>query len=1051
MSSFNFGPGASSGFNFGPGGTGGGGFQFGGTSGAGAFHFGPSTGAGGGAAVKQGPGLFGSILHDIGKATVTPIGHALGDIGTAGLQLGPGIYDLGKLALEDPSKLPGVAKGLVHYYENTYDPLHPLRTLSNIYNHPGNFAMDVVLPVATLGAGSAVRGAALLSKMGIESETAARVASLATRGERLIRSPVAEVTGRGPALHQLLSTTPIVRLRQLATMRLTRALDDHISQYTGTSYFQPRQWGKLTQVGAAHLALKAISPLRDYEKIVGRLSPDEMRAYNARPMGIHPANLKEYWGDTPNGKQLTPEVMNLMENPTPKMLNAERFARGISERGAEIFRGEGVLSRAAEEDRPGRFRQQVSEALGHPVDTLTNPDGSEFEPYYQPHVATGKPAGAIGSHPTASVGGGVGLPRALGTSKRSFGTLMEKGLLELDRDVLGPEFARRVKWQKFWNIHRALRRGALRVSEDDLSAADPLGRPILPKGYQYIRTVVPKTAAGKVDNLLAGLEKRQARFPSATRLQAIQRLRAAQEMYRSGRIPDSVVSSVQKIPPWMKGEGEGRVAPSLADVMHNSEDLHRSAFDEGFHTEDIAQAFKDESGRYYIIPKAAARAAAGEFTRMGDFAYRFVRQPLRIWRSALLGLRPAYFVNNAIGNSLMYAMKTGGKGAIRDLLMSMYETHGPRVVSRLLKDSSTPADIREAFDNPAGMKALGNAVEQRRNLPAQRGLAQANPLDAAERPDFYRDYFPEQLWGTQGYTQSPAAEGLLRNATSRAGRGYQRATQVMPHLTAEVTEMPLRRAMIRNLVRRSPEFKQVYQAMPRETRTFELAARRLMQGKGGPAFQRMISQEVDHALGNYTRLNGFERNVARNVLPFYAWYRAVFSTSMRLALNTPIRASLLYNIGQIGAQQYAAQVAAGGLQLPSYYLGALPLGAGPGGTERILNTQILNPWATLGSGYQGLFQNISAAGLNPFVEGALQTFASAQGHGKSGNVSPGQLLLGLLGQTLQGMPGINFAFPPSPSKLQPYKGRMSVLESWLGVPIKEINPAVSQQQAMLGR
>jgi hypothetical protein len=63
-----------------------------------------------------------------------------------------------------------------------------------------------------------------------------------------------------------------------------------------------------------------------------------------------------------------------------------------------------------------------------------------------------------------------------------------------------------------------------------------------------------------------------------------------------------------------------------------------------------------------------------------------------------------------------------------------------------------------------------------------------------------------------------------------------------------------------------------------------------------------ISKQVNQALGDYLNLSPVERNVLRNALPFYSWYKAIVTTTAHLAVDTPLRANILGQIGQIGKQ-----------------------------------------------------------------------------------------------------------------------------------------------------
>jgi len=367
----------------------------------------------------------------------------------------------------------------------------------------------------------------------------------------------------------------------------------------------------------------------------------------------------------------------------------------------------------------------------------------------------------------------------------------------------------------------------------------------------------------------------------------------------------------------------------------------------------------------------------------------------------VLGLRVGFLTNNLVGNSVMYAVKTGGNGALRHLFMAIREAHGNDVARKVLDSSATPPKLRA---------------------------------------DLTKEFFPEQVSGTFGRTQSPSTS-QFHTAGQGISEAYRKVTSPIPRLTSKVAEEYPRRALVRYYIQNSPEFRQVYRALPKQTRTFESAARQILEGKGGPAYQRYISKQVNQALGDYLHLGPAERNVLRNILPFYSWYKAIATTTYHLAVDTPLRANILGQLGQIGKQQADSQV-------PSFLRGAIGLGAGPQGTQRVLSTQGMNPYATLEQLRRGVTGDYTALGLNPFIEGPAQ-YLQRRGYG---NISPAALIASPLVDLLRNLPPSQLAFPPGPSKLYPTrKGRKTQILSNLGVPIKAYDPTVAAQQAAAGR
>lgn len=1013
---------------------------------------------GGNAGPKKDKGLLGDIVHIADVATQLPE-NLLKDVGTAAVGFPLGLYAIGKTAVTNPRDLVKYAEGIVKQYEAYYghDVLH------HLWDHPLQPILDG-LTVASGGLGAA-------AKIG-EVGNIAKLAQLGERTTLVTRSPLAIHTGEGPVIERLSSNHPISKLRQQVVNKMQRHMlaFDEKGNRKALGYLpgvgnEAKQYGKLIGDEAILKALRESTPMRAYEKAWGKLSKDEKIALSARSMDIHPTNLKAFWKDTSNGDDLTDQVQALMLEPTSKMVNAEAEARALSQAGANLLKRRGALSEESEIDRPGRFKQQVSDYLGHPIESLHD------DPYYIPH--TTEAMWRKGSHPLEQVGGGKAEPKRLGSTKQNLGELFASGKLDLANDVLGPEFLRRVKWLKFHGIHEGLKRGAVRVTWDDLHQMHPSGQP--PKGYDFLRTSVTHRASDSVRVRLRKAQERNRRQPNFDNAQAVQRLERELYLFESGRRADPASYGKQKIPFSVRGEGEHGLPSEArydpADIP-DSTDLQHSPLSEGFTTDQLAHAYADEAGHYYLIPKATARAATGEFTRMSDFMYQWARRPLRIWRAALLGLRPAFFVNNLIGNSLMYTMKRGGTGAIRDLFMALRESHTDTTMKRLLHDAAVPDDVRldltrEFFPTELELSGpKGTALEPRRYLP---GTTQAERVTHTVRTgapgettlpappgygrdvSFYREFFPEQMSGTLGLTQSPSTEGLLRGATGKVGRGWEKTTGALPTFTSKVAEEGPRMGLIRNFIRTSPEFKKLHSSMPREARSFEGTARRLLKGEGGEKLQRLVSQQVDESLGNYTRLSPIERNALRNVFPFYAWYRAIVKTSFHLAVDNPLRAQILFKLGQIGAETALNQ--AGLLDVPSYLQGAIPLGEGPHRSKRVIATQSLNPWATLAQLVRGSTEDLTDLGMNPFLVGALEAFRdNSSGPGGTIKGVTVQTLVGsMLSSIVKGLPPAAQVAPKGPSRLYPNRGYPSAWEAWAGLPLKEYNPLVAAEYAKAGQ
>lgn len=917
----------------------------------------------------------GGLLHSIAKYSGAELLSNLGkDAGELAVEVGPGLYTVGKAAVQDAK---GIATPAIPGHTSKPDTTHLQKKViepaikqykdyyghdlgHHIYTHPLQPILDIAT-LATGGAGAVAKGGELAAKAGVIADDA-RLARLGERATLETRSPRKIATGKGPVHKEVTSTKPLVKAREQLGVKVRAS--EHVRERRGGEL---HQYGKQIQSRATQQAMSRLAPYEKYHRETRRLSRDEWSALHIRAMDIHPDDLTQLWKGTPLEKTITdPGVRKLVLSPSKRMVSAEPQARMLAKQGAQLYKEKGLLKDETATERASLTKQQASEHLGRPVKEIHG------DPFYFPH--TMEPA--KNANPLVSAGGGRGVPKKLGSTKQNLGVLALKGKLHLRSDVLGPEFLRRVKYVKYDEVHNALVRGAVRITHQQI---EQRYHGALPDGWEYVRTKPTKinqtvSAEPNPDQLLIPGTQ------GATKIK-------------------TVTVGGRSVPATIRGEGSTHVP--IDKLIPDPGDLHSSKLAEGFSTTDPEQAHQS-GGAYYIVPKQTVKAATGEFTRSSDFTHAFIKRPLSVWRAAVLGLRVGFLTNNLIGNSVMYAAKTGGQGALRDLFMAIRESHGRDVAIKVLNDPATPAALRT---------------------------------------DLYKEFFPEQIQGTFGRSQSPATSPV--HLAGRKSVEVARAvTGAIPRFTSKIAEEYPRSAIIRNTIRHSPEFKKAYKSLPAQTRSFELAARKVLEGKGGAEYQRFVSRQVNQALGDYLNLSPFERNVMRNALPFYSWYRAITTTTYHLAADTPLRANALARIGWIGRENDRADV-------PTFLKGLIPLGEGKNGTKKALSTQGLNPYSSLEQLRRGATSDFTDLGVNPFLLAAAKAYADGTAHG--GSIAPGKIAYDALVGMARGLPPARLIKPMPPSALYPNRDRHSELLAYLGVPVKEYNPAIAAQQAAQGR
>src|SRR5581483_2010801 len=292
--------------------------------------------------------------------------------------------------------------------------------------------------------------------------------------------------------------------------------------------------------------------------------------------------------------------------------------------------------------------------------------------------------------------------------------------------------------------------------------------------------------------------------------------------------------------------------------------------------------------------------------------------PTNVWKHLILGLRPAFFGNITIGNSILGTLQMapgrwGVIGWLNQVLPGFEKIAGPRLTEETMQE-----------------------------------------------------IFPEQAYGTFGHSVGFSPNTGLRTA--------QKAYQGVMPATIHV-ENTLRRAMAEGWAKASPE---VQAAMRRTDGDVNAALVRV--AKQHPIVIDDISRRIDDALGNYRTYSRIERGL-KAVVPFYGWNRHLTSSVVRLALERPQVLDALLAEGNYG-RPLADKIVAGlpgylagsvGVHLPSW------LGGEPG-MKQLLTTTSLNPLNTLVDeaetakslvgGKAG--SNTGTWPINPFIQAAIE-------------------------------------------------------------------------------
>jgi hypothetical protein len=384
-------------------------------------------------------------------------------------------------------------------------------------------------------------------------------------------------------------------------------------------------------------------------------------------------------------------------------------------------------------------------------------------------------------------------------------------------------------------------------------------------------------------------------------------------------------------------------------------------------------------GMRVVVPDKMVKHIAGEFQRSTHAAARSFRAVTNAWRTLVLNLRLGWLVNNVVGNTGLYFLQNTGPGALRSLL----------------KGDLTADDIGAHLGEHL---ATGYGTQ----MPASGRIGRA--LERA--------------------TTVPQSVPLV------GGRALTRAPEVLRNMDIRY-EQRLRRATIDRALNASPELKQMTRDIKNQTKSMrELKVEALQKN---PLLADKVSAEAYRTMGNFSNMTPFEQNVVRQVVPFYAWYRAITKIALQLPLDNPIRTAILAQIGNEGFRQDGAS---GGP------LGSIPLGGG-----YIMRTTGVNPLMTIpqtvGSAATMARAGLGGVGFMGIKPPSQRATAFAAG---IGNPILGFPLTGGLSHTIQFLPEVRLANPPK-SKLYQHSGRtwqayLEELAAFSGIPVRKLKPVM---------
>ena len=462
--------------------------------------------------------------------------------------------------------------------------------------------------------------------------------------------------------------------------------------------------------------------------------------------------------------------------------------------------------------------------------------------------------------------------------------------------------------------------------------------------------------------------------------------------------------SSQELADYIRGQGRFKGKNSMASHMTTSKWQEAAREGNDFLLARNHSKYFEEAGNSTHFLGAVGR----KFTTM--------------WKWMVLAIRPGFFVNNAVGNWMMYATSLGPQGA-RGFIDAMRQIKRPQELQRDLSRAEARF-FRQSYD-----------WQDKYYLGLHQGFGRSTA-------DF--------LGAEPGTTHIPVAPGWKGKFKKIAGTGLY-------DLTHELTDRQVRRAAINTILRQNPEVK----ALMKQGHSFDDAAAAVSENR---ALRETVQQRVNDVLGQYHYLNPTERAV-RAVIPFYTWDRAIVRHGAHLYLDKPFTARVMTELGAQGVQTTEDMLG----DVPDFLKGALPLSmvglpAEVDGRVPILGTSGLNPYSSLNdvirmgqlvtSGHIPAGE-VFAGEANPFYTALMEQVTGTNlltGKPLPKSATQGSLPENMIASIIEGLPQTKIVESAtghayqSPDTL--YKNDLSqFLLAYIGVPAKQLNTKAAEKLA----
>lgn len=330
------------------------------------------------------------------------------------------------------------------------------------------------------------------------------------------------------------------------------------------------------------------------------------------------------------------------------------------------------------------------------------------------------------------------------------------------------------------------------------------------------------------------------------------------------------------------------------------------------------RAALDADGNILGAANQRLHALTGEAHGSVEALAKLYTIPTSVWKFIVLGMRPAYLVNNVVGNMLMYYAANNPVEATWGLQQAIKDMKGERAAKLELSQLE-----RELYKGGLDEDIVWPDASKR--IKVDKSAVQMTTTGQGFSKDAGRQLSPDP-------EKFPRLAKAATLATVPA-RG-------MFALTDKISDSFVRNAAMHVAYRRDPRVI----SLMNEGLDYRSASR---QAFNDPKVRARVENRVEKQLGQYYHFNKVEEQIKR-LVPFYSWDRAILAHAGTLIEERPLTAGVAAEWSQAATEDNRGKLG----DVPSSVLGSIGLdgffGRGiDAGQKRLYLTSGINPYNTL--------------------------------------------------------------------------------------------------------